>query len=215
MAGFADHAKVIEMTDKRQLHNHYQQQTFDSQVEIFRQFIPEQIQERNKLIVATAGLTSNDRVLDAGTGVGVLIPHIQAYHVTRIVACDISPAMLSEAQIRYPNLQFWCGDVIDLPEEFGVFDTVFFNAMFGNILNQEQTLAMIGARLSPTGRIVISHPMGASFQAQLNRENPRLVPHVLPDRDGINKLIVGLSLQVYHFQNEEQLYLCGLRKYNS
>lgn len=200
------------MPDKRQQHNQYQQETFDGQVDVFRQPIAKTIQERMRRIVATAELMPDNQVLDVGTGIGVLIPNFRYFGVTRIVGCDISAAMLAEAQARFPEVDFWCGDVIDLPQEFGLFDVVFCNAMFGNVWNQRQTLEAMQPRLSVNGRIIISHPMGASFQAQLKCEKLRLVPHLLPNRKRLNELVGGLALQVHHFYDEDQLYLCCLKQ---
>ncbi len=105
--------------DDRQRHNRYQQRIFDTSVECFRQAIPADVEKRTEQIVAAANLGAGDRVLDVGTGIGVLIPYIQRCGVGRIVGCDLSAAMLSEAQERYPNVRFWCGDVVDIPREMG------------------------------------------------------------------------------------------------
>lgn len=199
------------MFDERQRHNRYQRRIFKTSVEFFRQPIPEDVQRRTEHIVATARLSPNDRVLDVGTGIGVLIPYIERYGVRYIVGCDLSPEMLAEARKCYPHVLFWCGDVIDLPRELGPFDVVFFNAVFGNVWNQRDTLQTTSTHLTPAARIIISHPMGASFTVQLRREDPQLVPHPLPKEKLLAELIESLPLRVQHFQDEERLYLCVLQ----
>ena len=200
------------MSDKRQKHNIYQQRVFNTNVDFFRRSIPEDIERRTERIVALAKLRPSDRVLDVGTGIGVLIPHIQRYGVRYIVGCDLSPEMLAEAKKRYPDILFWCGDVIEIPSQLGPFDAVFFNAMFGNVCNQRDTLKTTSTHLAPAGRMIISHPMGASFTDQLRREDPQLVPHSLPSQNKLAKLTKGLPLKVRHFQDEEQLYLCLIQQ---
>ena len=145
--------------DDRQQHNRYQQRIFDTSVECFRQAIPADVEKRTEQIVAAANLGAGDWILDVGTGIGVLIPYIQRCGVGRIVGCDLSAAMLSEAQKRYPDTRFWRGDVTDIPREMGPFDVVFFNAVFGNMWNQRHALASTSAHLTASGRIIISHPM--------------------------------------------------------
>lgn len=44
--------------------------------------------------------------------------------------------------------------------------------------------------------IVISHPMGRAWHTQLKQQQPAITPHQLPDRQGLDKLIEGLPLQV-------------------
>ncbi len=198
----------MSCADNRQQHNLYQQRIFDTSVECFRQAIPTDVEKRTEQIVAAANLTASDRVLDVGTGIGVLIPHIQRFGVRYIVGCDLSAAMLSEVQKRYPNVRLWCGDVVDTPRELGPFDVVFFNAVFGNMWNQRNALQSASAHLTPVGRIIISHPMGAAFAEQLRANDPKMIPHSLPSKKVTAELIRGLPLKVQCFSDEEHLYLC-------
>lgn len=198
------------MSDKLRQHNLYQQKTFSKEIDTFQQPIPEDVKQRTAYIVACAKLTSHDRVLDVGTGIGVLIPYIQQYGVNYIVGCDLSPAMLAEAQRRYPDVYFWCGDVNDIPQTLGPFDVALFNAMFGNVWSQRDTLTNISRQLTQAGRIIISHPMGSAFVRELRRQDRQKVPHLLPDESQLAELIRDLPLRVTHFQDDELLYLCIL-----
>lgn len=198
----------MSCADNRRQHNLYQQRIFDRSVECFRQAIPGDVEKRTGQIVAAADLRASDRVLDVGTGIGVLIPHIQRFGVRYIVGCDLSAAMLSEVQKRYPNVRLWCGDVVDIPRELGPFDVVFFNAVFGNMWNQRNALRSASAHLTPAGRIIISHPMGAAFAEQLRANDPKMIPHSLPSKTVTAELTRGLPLKVQFFSDEERLYLC-------
>jgi SAM-dependent methyltransferase len=197
-------------SDHRRRHNAYQERVFDRSVEYFRQPIPADIEQRTEQIVVAARLGASDRVLDVGTGTGVLIPHIRRCGVHDIVGCDLSKSMLAEAGKRYPDVKFWRGDVIDLPPELGPFDAVFFNAVFGNVWNQREALRVSAGFLTRTGRIVISHPMGASFADELAAKDPRMIPHPLPDEDRLAGLIRDLPLKLQSFKDEKLLYLCVL-----
>jgi riboflavin kinase len=198
----------VSSADNRQQHNLYQRRIFDTSVECFRQAIPADVEKRTEQIVAAANLTASDRVLDVGTGIGVLIPHIQRFGVRYIVGCDLSATMLSEVQKRYPNVRLWCGDIVDFPRELGPFDVVFFNAVFGNMWNQRDALRSASAHLTGAGRIIISHPMGAAFAEQLRADDPKMIPHSLPSKKVTAELIRGLPLKVQFFRDEERLYLC-------
>jgi len=199
------------MPDNRQTHNDYQIQTFKEAVSLFQEPIPDNLKYRTDYIVSHAELAPEDRVLDVGTGIGVLIPYILGYGVRYIVGCDLSAEMLTEAKTRYPGVTFWCGDVIDIPSNLGPFDVVFFNAMFGNLWNQRDAVQIASTHLNPKGRIVISHPMGTAFTEQIHRGNPKLIPHSHPSEKQLMELIKGLPFKVQHFQEEETLYLCILQ----
>ncbi|NIR31935.1 MAG: methyltransferase domain-containing protein [Gammaproteobacteria bacterium] len=200
------------MIARRCRHNAYQRRRFEESVSFFRQAVPDDVQKRTARIVAAAGLSPGDRVLDVGTGTGVLIPHIEHRGVRRIVACDLSASMLAEVQRSHPQVRVWCGDVVELPAEFGAFDVVFFNAMFGNVWDQRLTLERTAERVSRGGRMVISHPMGARFVEELRRDDPALVPHPLPGAERVEELIRGLPLVRCSLRDEPDLYLCVLEK---
>ncbi len=202
------------MTDSatRQAHNLYQQRVFEENVDFFRQPIPEDVQRRTAEIVAAAKLKPGDRVLDVGTGIGVLIPHIQRFGVRDITGCDLSEPMLAEARKRHPEVKFWCGDVIDFPPALGPFDAIFFNAVFGNMWDQRETLKVSAGLLKHHGRIIISHPMGAAFAEKLAAEDPKMVPHPLPSKDRVAELIRDLPVDVQVLRDENDLYLCVLKQ---
>ncbi len=191
-------------------HNVYQDRVFTSAIDYFRKPIPADIQQRTERIVAAAELKPAYRVLDVGTGTGALIPHIQHYGVQSITACDLCPVMIDEATQSYPDVHFWSGDVVDLPATLGSFDVAFFNAMFGNVWDQQKTLQITAGRLTAAGRLIISHPMGAAFVRQLQQRDPNLVPHTLPSRAETVKMIEGTSLSLIRFQDEPDLYISVL-----
>ena len=198
------------VVDALQKHNAYQRQAFDDSVACFLEPIPENVKQRMRRIVAAACVRPTDRVLDVGTGAGALIPFIRRQGAHHVLGCDLSPAMLAEARRRHPNVPFWQGDVLHLPRAFGVFDVVFFNAMFANLWDQAKVLRAISGRLAVGGRIVISHPMGAGFVRELKAGHDRLIPHGLPDASELASLIRYLPLRKRRFQDEPQLYLCVL-----
>lgn len=198
------------MASARDQHNRYQLATFDAQVDFFKQQIPTDVQQRLLEIVKAAGLTASSSVLDVGTGTGVLIPFIKRFSVSEIVGCDLSPAMLEEATARYPDIDFWCGDMVDLPLYKGPFEVIFFNAMFGNVWDQRAVLEKAVELLLDGGRIVISHPMGAGFVRQLAQQDSALVSHTLPSSEELAELIKGLPLNVIRFDDQQELYLCML-----
>ena len=201
------------MTEERKEHNKYQQKIFAMEVRVFCKSIPKEVQLRLQRIVDKVRLTKGERVLDVGTGTGVLIPYIRSYGVVDIVGCDLSSAMLAVGQERYQNVIFWCGDVVDIPAGLGPFDVVFFNAVFGNVWDQRETLCRVSELLRKTGRICISHPLGSRFVANLNQVDPGRTPNTLPDRDRLLETIRQLPFELIHFEDQLDLYLAVLSVY--
>lgn len=195
-------------------HTRLQKSYFDERADIFKLPIPDDVQERTRSIIAAARLTENSRVLDVATGTGVLIQHIleAAVPASNIVGCDLCETMLSEARTRYPSISFWLGDFIDFPLDRGPFDAIFFNACFGNFLDQESVIEHAASLLAAGGRIVISHPMGARFVEGLHDHEPEIVPHLLPERETLEALSTQFALSLEFFQSEPKLYIAVLRR---
>ena len=200
------------MKKGREEHNKYQQHLFTRKVKDFSVPISPEVQQRLQRIVATAQLMKGERVLDGGTGIGVLIRYFRSYGIEYIVGCDLSSVMLAEAQRRHPDVIIWCGDIIDLPANLRPFDAIFLNAMFGNVWNQQETLSKVSEFLTKVGRISISHPLGSRYVAELNRTDPRRTPHTLPARDRLMKMVRPLPLELIRHEDDPDFYLAVLKK---
>lgn len=206
-----------------------QRQYFDERVEIFRAPVPAAIQDRTRKIVESAGLQPDSRVLDVGTGLGVLVAHFLEFGVKpgNIVGLDLSQEMLRGAKSRFPDVFFYQSDIANLnmplPAEFPeglarlddhakCFDVVFFNACFGNMWNQQEALMAAVHLLDIGGQIVISHPMGARFVESLHQNEPHIVPHRLPDKKQLETLCLESKLAIASADIRDEFYLVILRK---
>jgi ubiquinone/menaquinone biosynthesis C-methylase UbiE len=213
--------KEPQSSDKA-IHIKLQKQCFDGRVDLFNQPIPEDIDERTRKIVKSANLKRSDCVLDVGTGVGVLVGHFleEGLQAENIVGCDLSDAMLGSARERYPGVFFWQGDIAKLerpfpphfPDHIEFFDSVFFNACFGNMWDQEEALGAALNLLGREGQIVISHPLGAGFVDYLHRQEPEIVPHRLPSSDTLDSFCKKFTLTLSRFEDREDLYLAILNR---
>lgn len=192
---------------KHKQHLDYQAAYFNSKYHVFRQAIPSDVVERTRTIVQSVDLNARMRVLDVGTGMGVLIQYFLESGVKpeNIVGCDLSEEMLAEARRRYPHVAFWQGDFLQLPADFGTFDAVFFNACFGNFFDQETTAKAAAAKLKPNGKLVISHPMGNRFVRKLKEDDPRLVLSELPEQAQLQQWLP--ESRIVEFKDEPDLYL--------
>lgn len=198
-----------------------QKRYFDKRVDVFCQPIPGEIESKTNKIVRLSGVGEKTKVLDVGSGVGVLIKHFleQGVSPTNILGCDLSDEMIAIAKSRYPGVVFWQGDIVDLesdinsiPEHLRNVDRVFFNACFGNMWDQELTLKNALLRLSKSGGIVISHPLGARFVEALKKSDPEIVPHSLPSLENLNSWKKNLEFKVADFIDEKDFYYVYLER---
>jgi SAM-dependent methyltransferase len=94
----------------------------------------------------------HERILDVGCGTGHLTAQIASLGVI-CIGIDRSPAMIRQAQEKYPRLQF---QVMDAREIMFAepFDAVFSNATLHWITEPERVVAGIARSLRPGGRFV-------------------------------------------------------------
>ncbi len=93
-----------------------------------------------------------ERILDLGCGTGQLTQEI-AKRGAITIGIDKAPAMISQAQKNYPNLQFEVADATNFHVE-EPFDAVFSNATLHWIKEPERAIASIWQALKPGGRFV-------------------------------------------------------------
>jgi len=186
--------------------NQIQRDFFHDLVHLFDPPLPEGVPERLDKIVATARITNGDVVLDLGSGTGILIPIIQAYEPGKILACDLSDAMLARLKQQYAYAETIQADARDLCLPDSSIDVIFMNACYPNIVDKKSTFANISRMMRCGGRMVISHPMGKSF-IDLIRDKAPFPLDEFPSERRAQKLLMPFGFQVIDFVDEPKLYI--------
>ena len=146
--------------------------TWDSQAR-------EDLGPRLARVAAHADLRPGQRVLDVGTGTGVLIPHILEVvgPSGRVLALDISSEMLAAAKAKglpgkgFPqNVKFVQADMEAAPLRDETFDRVICNAAFPHLPDRRKALDEMLRVLRPGGLLIISHPIGREAVNGLHRK---------------------------------------------
>ncbi len=172
---------------------------------------PSEVMDRLRQIVTAAELHRGDVVLDAGTGAGVLIPLIQHYQPSAVVACDLAEQMLAHVHKNYPFVLVVQCDVVQLPLKAATVDLVFMNAMYGNIADKSAACSNVSRVLRPGGRLVVSHPEGRDFIDQLRTAGDLFIES-FPKQKEFQEQLHPLGLEVMTYRDEPKLYLMVARK---
>ncbi|MHC1727016.1 MAG: class I SAM-dependent methyltransferase [Syntrophobacteraceae bacterium] len=198
----ADHPTPEQIEEDNKL----QQRYFNENVDLFRPPLPKGVPERLKETVKAASLQRGERVLDVGTGTGILIPYILKYKPSEIHACDLAENMLRRVKGRFPQVITHRCDVRDLPLPDDSLNVVFINACFSNIMDKAKTLDNLYRLLSPKGRVVISHPLGRDFIIELKKHTPFHLD-LLPDEAGARGLFEPHGFEIISFRDEPLFYI--------
>lgn len=186
--------------------NRLQEKYFNENVDLFEPPLPKGVPERLKATVKASGLARGEKVLDVGTGTGILIAFILKHAPSEIHACDLAKNMLRLVKGKYPRVTTHQCDVKDmrLPDES--LDVVFINACFSNIMDKSGSLKNLHRMLRPKGRLVISHPLGREFIVELKKHTPFHLD-LLPDKADAKTLLEPHGFEITIFRDEPEFYL--------
>src|SRR5271169_3373608 len=199
------------LTEEAKAVAEHQRRRFNELVDVFDRPQPPEVMARLREIVVSAELRPGAAVLDVGTGAGVLIPLIQSYQPSAVLACDVAEEMLRRVQDKYPGVPTYHTDIASLTLASGSVDAIFMNGMYGNIADKPAACGNAARMLRSGGRLVVSHPEGRAFVDQL-RATGDLFIESFPTKEEFEVLLEPLGLEVIAYRDEPKLYLMVARK---
>ena len=173
---------------------------FDTRAENWEETCyPPVVRERLGSLIHEFGVVPGERLLDVGTGPGVLLPYLRQCvgRFGQISALDLSYEMIRQAY-RKPRLSLDLilqADVHRLPFGSMVFDRVICFAAFPHFLDPGQALQEMSRVLKIGGGLVIAHLMSREELSMHHASHTSVARDLLPDNPQMNILFreAGLS----------------------
>jgi len=194
------------------------QEFFDRQARDWDATGPHDLGPRLARVIGEAKLLPKQRVLDVGTGTGVLIPLIlEAVGPSGgIVTLDSSSEMLGAARGKgFPNnVAFVRADMQHAPMlDDARFDRVICNATFPHFADRRKALAEMARVLRPGGLLIISHPIGRAAVNALHRQQGEIVAQDrVPAPAEMRRLLAQAGLEGIRIIDEPEFYLAAARR---
>ncbi|MCX7842168.1 MAG: class I SAM-dependent methyltransferase [Clostridia bacterium] len=127
------------------------------------------------------------KVLDVGTGTGILIPflHDRVGNAGEITAIDVADKMIAVAKSKYqfPNVKYIEGDVLiaDIPTEY--YDCIVCYSVFPHFSDKQAAIHKLSTYLKDGGTIAICHSQSREAISNLHRKASDVVasddlPHI-------------------------------------
>ena len=164
-------------------------------------------------LVPTFGLLPGQKVLDLGTGTGVLIPFLlKAVGSTgQVSAVDYAEKMVKICKSKYthlPNVNFSVQQVekLDFPSQ--TFDAVTCFGLFPHIDNKEEALRQINRVLKTNGKLIIAHALSSTGIKAHHHKTSSIVAHdVLPTSTVMKRLLKQAGFGKIHIIDKPGQYL--------
>ena len=80
-----------------------QRRYFNENVDLFEPPLPEGVPERLAATVKAGRIGRGEKVMDVGTGTGILIPYLLRRGPSEIHACDLAENMLRRVKEKFPG----------------------------------------------------------------------------------------------------------------
>ena len=167
-----------------------------------------------KRLVPNFGLKLGQKILDVGTGTGVLIPLLcKAVGTTgSITAIDYAENMVKACRSKYShirNVAIKLQDVeeLDIPSES--FDAITCLGLFPHLEDKAKALNNMYRALKPGGKLIIAHALSSNeLRDHHSSASPVVIHDVLPERSEMRRLLKSARFVDIHIKDESGCYLC-------
>lgn len=171
---------------------------------------------RLEALVARFGIPRGGRVLDVGTGTGILHPYLLSAvgESGWVLAFDFSSCMLAEAVKKSlpENLACFQADVTAIPLQDGTCDNVICFAAFPHFGRKHKALQEMARVTRPGGRVVIAHLMSRKQIARHHDANPEVAGHYLPPDERMRHLFADAGFTAVTIEDAPGRYLAIAEK---
>jgi demethylmenaquinone methyltransferase/2-methoxy-6-polyprenyl-1,4-benzoquinol methylase len=165
-------------------------------------------------LVPQFGMEAGQKVLDVGTGTGILIPYLtkEVGLDGSVTAIDFSEKMAQKCKAKHSHLRNFTVKVGNIqeatfpPEHF---DAVVCFGVFPHLRNKEKALQNINRILKTGGKLIIAHALSSEeLKAHHNSASSAVMHDVLPEKAEIKKLLEQTGFTEISIKDEPGLYLC-------
>jgi demethylmenaquinone methyltransferase/2-methoxy-6-polyprenyl-1,4-benzoquinol methylase len=165
-------------------------------------------------LVPQFGIEAGQKVLDVGTGTGVLIPYLTEAvgpngSVTAIDFSEKMAKVCAQKHSHLKNFNITVGNIEETTFPPQSFDVVVCFGLFPHLDNKEKALQNINTILKQGGKLVVAHALSSKELADHHKKVSAHMAHaVLPETADMQKLLEQTGFTKISIKDEPGMYLC-------
>jgi demethylmenaquinone methyltransferase/2-methoxy-6-polyprenyl-1,4-benzoquinol methylase len=168
--------------------------------------------EKVEMILNLAEIEAGSRILDVGTGTGILVPSLvsRVKESGSIKAVDVAERMIevAEKKNRFENVIFECEDALVSKETEKSYDHVICYSMFPHFPNKENAIKKLSKKIKIGGSLVIGHSQSRDAINKLHkRVDDAVREDDLPSMDTLEQLFESAGLSVKQRVDDQEMFV--------
>ncbi|MCP9612114.1 class I SAM-dependent methyltransferase [Coprobacter tertius] len=162
-------------------------------------------------------MSPGDKILDVGTGTGVLIPFIREINARgKILGIDNSSGMISVAREKFKADKFTNFCIADIERDVieGIFDHIILYSVFPHLQRKSETMRrLVRKNLKEGGRLLIAHSQSRNELNKMHKNiDERVASDVLIEVNEQCRIFRAFGLSVYEAVENDDFYMIMLEK---
>lgn len=156
-------------------------------------------------IIELSKVEKGCKVLDVGTGTGVLVKYLLELLPETIKAVDLSENMIEIAKGKYNDerVEFVAGDIMEFHE--GNFDYIFLYSVYPHFTDKEKLFSHLYKLLNENGKIIIAHSESKEKINNIHKKSDSVKDHLLPEGK-VTANIMSRYFQIDKIIDDEEMY---------
>ncbi|MBU5485140.1 class I SAM-dependent methyltransferase [Clostridium sp. MSJ-11] len=163
-------------------------------------------------IINLSNIRENSKILDVGTGTGVLVKYLLECSPIVIKAVDLSENMIEVAKSKYnnDNVEFIVSDIMDFHE--GEFEYIFLYSVYPHFIDKDKLFLHLHKLLNINGKIVIAHSESKERINNIHKKNDSVKDHMLPSVEVTSNIMSKYFEVEKSIDNEDMYYISAVKR---